>query len=251
MHEYENLVCLCPNCHSDIPKGLLSKERILKHLSEVEESRPPTSGKEIEPVPYALIVGDNLVLTLQGTVFDIPGLGYFQIRLAETPLIDALILNENGDVAFQVVDNIFSLGSTTWDIQYEGKTLTLRDGPRKVFAQITIDLEEKKIIFNGTLRNKYGPPLRLTDKGIFIGKTYIAGKNLIEYCEVAISVCEKKPTGVTSICIDGSGGGGFHTMSGQYEKYEIAILDSIATSNTIKGCSKAFVCTKEFLKSTV
>lgn len=246
-HEYENLVCLCANCHSDIPKGLLSKEKILNHLSVIEKARPPTSGKEIEPAPYALIVGDNLVLTLQGTVFDIPGLGYLRIRLADTPLIDARILNENGDVAFQVVDNIFTLGSTTWDIQYEGNTLTFRDAPGKIFAQITIDVEAKKIVFNGTLRTVYGPPLRLTDKGIFIGKTYIASKNLFEYCEVAISVCETKPSGVTSICIDDNGCG--HSMSCQFAKYEIAILNSIATSNTFKGCSKAFVCTKEFLEN--
>jgi len=189
-HSFENLVLLCPMCHRKKTKGLITKEFVRASIKNVN-TRSRTSPDEILPQPYTLEIGSNIIKTFLGYAFLIVGFGILEIVFKGMPLINATILDNNGEKAIEIKENNYTLCANTWDIEYVGATLTFRNGPREVFASITIDAEQKLIKLRGNIELRNGLKIRIGDDGIWAEEYLLARGNEIISSEAGLIITDK------------------------------------------------------------
>jgi len=204
-HEYENLVLLCPTCHRKKTKGLLPKELIIK-AREDASNRSRTTEDELVKQDYQLIMGANVIQTFSGVLFSIYGFGQLSVELkGYHPSINGFLLDGNGRKAIEIIDNVYTLSSKTWDIEYVGNALTFRNGFRKVFARLIFDVLVKRIFVLGDILLPNGLRIRITDDGIFAGQAFLAGGNRILHSESGLIITNKAVEGAhfTHVTING------------------------------------------------
>jgi len=239
-HTYENLVLLCPTCHRKKTNGLIAKESILTAIENVD-NRSRTSADEIPPQFYTLDIGSNIVQTFAGLAFTIYEFGALWIIFKEYPMINAVLMDKNGEKAIEIAENNYTLCSNTWDIEYVGKTLTFRNGPRMIFASITFDVGNKVILLRGNIELSNGVRIKITDTGIFADQQLLASGNKISQSGAGLTITDQPiehPYWVSGTVS--------HNLF--YGINAIAVLNSRECKNNIFGkCQCCFVWTKSFL----
>lgn len=238
-HDPENIALLCPTCH--MKKGkLITKDMIRKAM--VSESAPRTSPDYIPPQNYSLDIGGNIVENfVGGCVFQIWDFGHVDIVFDDVPLISAVINDSAGQNALVIEKNLYTFSSQVWDIEYVGKTITFRNGPRDVFCSITIDPEVPRITFRANLVLSNGVRIQINDDGIYANKKLLAARNLIVNTGAAITIAGapiKRPYAFRGHVFR-------NTISG------IAGISGLNTAscegNIMHRCELAFVWTLDYL----
>ncbi|MGD9851192.1 MAG: HNH endonuclease [Nitrospirales bacterium] len=240
-HTFENLTLLCPLCHRKKTKGLITKQMVLTAVNQVD-IRGRTSPDEIPSQSYSLEIGRNVIKNFSGLAFSILNFGTLEILFKGKPVINAEILNENGDKAIEIKENNYTLCSSTWDIEYVGTTLTFRNGPREIFASITFDVKQKTIKLSGIAELRNGIKIKIGDHGIWANQLLLAGFNLIESCSEGLIITNKPIQLPVAIC-------GAHVRDCKFNGLQgIAIANSTNCKyNTVGACRIGFLWTESYL----
>lgn len=138
---------------------------------------------------------------------------------------------------------MYTLFSSTWDIDYVGDTLTFRNRPRDVFSSIRFLADTETMELRGSFNLTNRVKIQITDAGIFANGMLLAESNIIISSKSALSITDSpiKDDRAFSreICrcfVD--------------ELPGIAILNSVRCSrNAVRKCQDAFVWTTEFLET--
>jgi len=241
-HTFENLVLLCPTCHRKKTNGLITKDTV-RTARENPSSQFRTSSDNLPIQPYSLNIGGNVINTINGLVFNICEFGWMVIRFSNYPLIYAEILDENGERAVEIRENNYTLCARTWDIEYVGKILTFRNGPRKIFASLMFDIENRSISVSGNIKLSNDVRIKIQDNGIYADDQLLAHGNQFLDCGAAIIITDQPVMGP-------------YLFSGRlignimFQNAGIAGLNSIeCKDNHFFRCQIGFVWTKEFLSN--
>jgi hypothetical protein len=156
-HEAENIVCLCNDHHGEKTDGLLPADAVIAanqnpHNLQAGESPPQLLhyyGFDCEAV-----VGSNICR------FSWPVLPFVPLIVDDTPIIlfrieDGQLLltvqlfDAQNNLLLQVLDNELVYSVDPWDVEFVGKTLTVRNAPRDIFVGITFEPPSRVVIDRG------------------------------------------------------------------------------------------------------
>jgi len=148
-HDEDNLTLLCPNHHQEATNRLLTTEQVI-----TANSSPFNSDYGISS-PYALHfsgtefqveIGTNILSG--GTPLPDGGVRFIPISVNDTDILWFWI-DKNGQIFFNmhirdehnvlllvIEENVLTFKTDTWDIEFKGKKLTLRQATRDIFLEI-------------------------------------------------------------------------------------------------------------------
>lgn len=164
-HEAANLTLLCDKHHAEKTKGLLTKEKVADanatpfNLSKGKSSANLLhfSGKKCE-----INIGGNLFYSSwsgdTGQMFPlvidrVPIIGF--VFEEGNLYLTCCIFDESNNLALHIVKNELVYSTTSWDIEFVGKTLKLREKARKILLSITfnppdkVHIKKARILCNG------------------------------------------------------------------------------------------------------
>lgn len=212
-HEPDNIVLLCDRHHREKTSGLLPVEAISA------ARRQPRNLKQDKSPPYNLhYSGTHCRSVIGSNVHEWPQLGpdVFTIPLLidTTPLIlfriqnghlllTAQLFDSANRLLAQIIDNQLVYATTAWDVEFVGKTLTIRGGPGDIFVRMRFEAPTTVVVERGHLwRN--GIELDITPDRLLLANnnSTIMGCEAIN-CMVGISIGDCPP-GIGSAILFGS-----------------------------------------------
>ncbi|CAM3524977.1 HNH endonuclease signature motif containing protein [Paenibacillus lupini] len=190
-HKAEDLTLLCPQHHTEVTHGLLSRESVFSANKDPinlrhGQSRPLLLHYNDPKIDF--IIGSNIVSWEQNEsykdfaaiVVDMELLLGFSFEDGNFGL-HMNILDSFNKVVLTILNNELIYSSEVWDIQFVGKSLTIREGHRNILIKFTFEPPHKVIVENGHFLCN-GVELTVTpthmahDGGLIIGGQY-SGKN--------------------------------------------------------------------------
>lgn len=160
-HVADEITLLCNRHHAEKTKGLLP-------LTQVREANTtPYNVKAGLSSPYGLYFsGDTCHVNMGSCNFSGSQTEFVPIAIRDEEFVvcrfvdgqlflDVQIRDRNGDIALLVRGNEMTLSMTPWDIEFVGKTLTIRQGSRDILLEIefeppaAIDIKRMDISFDG------------------------------------------------------------------------------------------------------
>jgi hypothetical protein len=143
-HKEENIFLLCPTHHSLKTIGAISKEYILERFYKLD--REQTKPQDLYITDFTVMLGNNEIHALSGSIFDILGKDHFDIKLFQgRSFINCEIYNSDSKPAFQIENSFYTCFTNIWDIKKIGKTTSFRNKKSDRFFEITIDNENREI----------------------------------------------------------------------------------------------------------
>ncbi|WP_424448834.1 HNH endonuclease signature motif containing protein [Microbacterium arborescens] len=143
-HVAEEITLLCPSHHSEVTNGRLPASRVLQ-----ADADPFNKRADLSP-GYALhYAGSEALVALGSNHFRAPGgrdltvvrvLGQTLLGMRFEDgnyLLNFVGYDKEGRVAVRIDDNELSFRADSWDIEFVGTTLVVRDGPGEVFLDMT------------------------------------------------------------------------------------------------------------------
>ncbi|QIW17176.1 HNH endonuclease [Bacillus thuringiensis] len=156
-HVAEDITLLCPEHHRAVTQGLLPRQAVL------EANQNPFNLRQGHSKPMGLYYeGDFCEFLIGGNKFTmdspkgemnqmipimVDGLPLLSFILLDGRLLlNAQIFDENNEVILLIHENQIVYSISQWDIQFVGKTLTLREKARKILINIIFETPNKVII---------------------------------------------------------------------------------------------------------
>lgn len=164
-HNPDEITLLCPTHHQEKNSGLLSITTIEKHNRKPFNKNILLSPKwklnyyrEIQSVVGGMVF--NTVMPHEKvsekfftTFLQIGPFPIIWFNIEEGNLLLNAVFYRNGVPIFVISDNEFVYSTEMWDIEFVGRTLTVREAHRKIMLKITFDVSNNQVIFNqGDLR---------------------------------------------------------------------------------------------------
>ncbi|MBP1083513.1 HNH endonuclease signature motif containing protein [Bacillus capparidis] len=155
-HVAEDITLLCPQHHREKTAGRLPIELIQKHNKNPFNLRNGKSS--YTPLYYQ---GDSCEFIIGGNTFKMDSQEFpnqmIPIMIDEIPLfsfildkghllLSALVFDQFNNLILVISENRLMYSTDPWDIQFVGKTLTIREKFRKILLNITFDSPNKVII---------------------------------------------------------------------------------------------------------
>lgn len=164
----ENITLLCGSHHTEATNRLLPPDQI------AEANRTPFNLQHGVSSPYGLhFKGDRFQCVIGGNSFssrlhpdqsmtesiaisvDDTDLISFRIGTSGELFLNATIFDENNMPPLVIIENALRFRATTWDIEFEGRRLTVREAARKILLDIefnppaAIRIERARLLCNG------------------------------------------------------------------------------------------------------
>jgi hypothetical protein len=140
------ITLLCSNHHDDKTRGRLPLERVLL------ANEAPVNVKAGISAPYGLhYYGQRCQIVIANNLFDgnEPQFAALVIRDEEVisvrfstegeVLLNANIRDRSGEVALSIVDNEMQYAASAWDIEYVGRTLTVRQALGDILFELMFE----------------------------------------------------------------------------------------------------------------
>jgi trigger factor len=160
-HEAHNLVLLCDRHHREKTSGLLPLARV------IEANKAPANLSTGVSSPFDLHYGGHDCEALIGSnVHTWPrmhdGLMTVPVLIDDTPivmfrvedghlLLAVQLFDEDNELLVQVFDNELVFSTEEWDVEFEGRKLTVRSAPRNVFVGMTFEPPSRVVIDRGRI----------------------------------------------------------------------------------------------------
>jgi len=170
-HETDNIVLLCNEHHGEKTSGLLPVAQV------IEANEAPANLATGLSSPLDLHYGGHDCEALIGSnvhtwpeMYD--GLMTIPILIDDTPivmfrvedghlLLTVQLFDEDNELLVQVVDNELVFSTEEWDVEFVGRTLTVRSAPRNIFVGMTFEPPSRIVIDHGNIwRNGIGITIR-------------------------------------------------------------------------------------------
>ena len=160
-HEADNIVLLCNEHHGEKTSGLLPVAQV------IEANEAPANLATGVSSPLDLHYGGQDCEALIGSnVHTWPemhdGLMTIPILIDDTPivmfrvedghlLLTVQLFDEENELLVQVVDNELVFSTEEWDVEFVGRTLTVRSAPRSIFVGMTFEPPSRIVIDRGRI----------------------------------------------------------------------------------------------------
>lgn len=190
-HEKENLVPLCPNCHSDVHLGLYPKSMLIEDKKNPYNKKTRCVQKAFFLENYenfSLYMGGNRFQRVRN-VLKVCGANiiYFNIDEKGRPLLNAIFFDEKGNLVAMIIDNIWKtfISDDMWDVSFSGGKLKINMKRNKVFLELITKGNEVTIdalmYYGNYIINSRNNSLKIKASGgrsfIFSGCEIIDGMN--------------------------------------------------------------------------
>ena len=176
-HDENDMFLLCPTHHAEKTKGLLTKSKIMECF--LSSKRKNTEPYKLNIEKCALILGNNLIETFPGTLFNILNKSYISAEIEnDNYLFSGKVINKDGNTAFELNENEITFYSSIWDIEFAGKTIEFRNKLRDLFLKIIIDPNESRLTIYGNFQLDESKVISINKNGVFINN-----KMLISECK--------------------------------------------------------------------
>jgi hypothetical protein len=154
-HAPENLVLLCKQHHGEKTLGLLPPEVVAEANADPYNRRTGvSSAQDLRYVGAGCeaLIGSNRhvwprlengMVTLPLLVDDTP-IVLFRAEDGHL-LLTVQLFNEQNDMLVQIVDNELVFSVEPWDVEFKGRQLTVRGGPRDIFVRMRFDPADSQI----------------------------------------------------------------------------------------------------------
>jgi hypothetical protein len=223
-HDADNIVLLCDRHHREKSNQLLTIEQV------EAANASPANLQHGWSAPYDLhyngtdceaSIGSNIHVwpTMHDGLITIPLLidntPIVMFRLEDQQLLMTIqLFDEANELLVQVVDNELVFSTDEWDVEFVGKTLTVRSGPRQVFIDITFEPPKRVVITRGRIwRNGIGMTIEPT--AIVIGRGNRISGSRATGCPFGIASGDV-PTGIGGAIYMGSPRADFSTGSTEH-----------------------------------
>jgi hypothetical protein len=178
-----DMMILCPNCHDEATRGVMTPENQRKLKAEPFNIRMGfAKGQLFVPGRETrVLIGDSLAMVAQGSLLEIDGdtlLG-LSVGPAGDLRISVALYSESDTLLARIVDNVWETGDDMpWDLDADYGRLTIRNGLRDIALEL--DARSETPVIRGRLwRKGYGITLDdsgiTTDEGGGIGNLTIDG----------------------------------------------------------------------------
>lgn len=198
-HVAEDITLLCPQHHRERTSGRLPIEIVKEYNKNPYNSRKGQSSSM--PLFYQgdscefLIGGNNFIMDSHGESptqmipIMVDGIPLFSFILDDGHLLlDANIFDENNELVFVIRKNQLLYSTELWDIQFVGKTLTIREKMRKILLNIIFDTPNKVIIDKARLLCNGVELLIKKDQLLVNNQTSIFERCTFENCQGGIVI---------------------------------------------------------------
>lgn len=143
-HANDEITLLCDNHHREVTNGLRKKEQIQA------ADKNPYNGKKGHSSPMhfpyeggfvQFLLGDNVFTGKTNfCALMVDGLPLLSARFEDdNALLSVMLLDERNEPALVIEDNHLSYKVSAWDVEFVGKTLTVRDGPGRFRLRTVLD----------------------------------------------------------------------------------------------------------------
>jgi len=166
-HDENDMFLLCPNHHTEKTKGLLTTNKIMECFSS--SKRKNTEPYKFDIEKCTLFLGNNLIEVFPGKLFNILNKSYISAKIEnDNYLFNGKIINNDGNTAFELIDNEIILYSSIWDIEFVGKTFEFRNKLRDLFLKILIDPNDGRLTIYGKFQLDESKVININENGVFI-----------------------------------------------------------------------------------
>jgi trigger factor len=183
-HEAENLTLLCPLHHAEKTKGLLPEDRVREqnsHPYNMDRSHSPAHSLHFRGNEFNVIMGSvrftqRLGLNRRCDLIEVNEKALISLRTEGKHLLISLYLRDRlGVEAVRIVDNELQYAVEAWDVEFSGKTLTVRKGKAEILARLSFSPPHTLSIAKGYFANA-GTAIEVTRDAI---KCHPFGQQLI------------------------------------------------------------------------
>jgi trigger factor len=103
-------------------------------------------------------------------------------------LLTVQLFNANNELMVQVVDNELVFSAEQWDVEFQGRQLTVRHAPRNIFVSITFD-PPSRVVLNRAHIWRNGIELDISpDRILVVNNQSTVGGGHAERCQVGLAV---------------------------------------------------------------
>jgi hypothetical protein len=215
-HDARFITLLCAGCHDRVTRGLLSKDSVKEAMAN-PQSRvdgfsfgPLDIGSSAPEIRIGPVTARNVEVIVRAMGEDI-----LKVEKPETSggpyRVSAFLTNASGSETLRIDRNEWITSSSNWDVQVEGRRITIHDSPGDITLVLRAEPPHAVIIERLDMFHK-GMQLEAQEDGDFTvvspsGRRFTATGMNVEDCQVAIDVGAR---GSMSI---GQGGGSVYIKS--------------------------------------
>lgn len=211
-HVASEITLLCDKHHRAKTSRLLSPE-IVKRANEkpfnLNRSASAPDPLYFEGEKAIVNIGDCTFSTLYNgnetslTALQILDKPIIKVTLMDGHyLLDIELFNKNNELLLSIKSSILEYSVGTWDIEFEGNTLTIREGSRDIFVEIAFESPDTVSIKRGNVYFK-SVNVKISPRGLKIGTSEISQVH-IENVLIGIWISnprETPPPSTVGVCL--------------------------------------------------
>jgi trigger factor len=161
-HEAENLTLLCPLHHAEKTKGLLPEVTVREqnsHPYNMDRSHSPAHSLHFRGDEFNVIMGSvrftqRLSIDRRCDLIEVNEKPLISLRTQGSHLLISLFLRDRQGVeAVRIIDNELQYAVRAWDVEFSGKTLTVRKGKGEILARFSFNPPNVLSIAKGYFAN--------------------------------------------------------------------------------------------------
>ena len=193
-HEEKNITLLCPNHHSMVTKGLISKDVVIqsnKNPFNNDKSKSKSISLIFNNDIARLYMGDNVFIQepFQNedifTCLEINQKKIIYFKKEEGVLLfSCFIFDKIGNAIFAMLNNELVFSLKKWDVTLIGKSLIIREASRDIILDISFG-EDVRINKMNLLFDKRN--IIIKNNNLIIGGNVFSGLKVTN-CEIAVSI---------------------------------------------------------------
>lgn len=160
-HKAENLTLLCPTHHQEKTSGLVDVGTIRAADAAPfnrRDSNSVTTPHRIPAtwhMPTVVLAGNSFTWPGAFTVLQVYGTPLLAFNRDQGGLLLQVRLFDHSDTeVLRVEDGELILSTGSWDVDWQGKTFTIRSGPRKISIEIEFSPPDLITVVRGEVRHR-------------------------------------------------------------------------------------------------
>lgn len=174
-HRADEITLLCPTHHQEKNSGLLSLQTIKKHnekpvnksalfspkwkINYEQEIRSVIGGMVFNPIKPA----QNLTEEFFSIFIQIGHQPIIWFDVEEGNLLLNVFIYQNNQPILLIKNNELVYMTELWDVEFVGRTLSIREGHRRIVVKITFDVNANEVRFESGNLTLYGRELKIRE----------------------------------------------------------------------------------------
>lgn len=176
VHDPSKMTLLCPQCHSKVTRGFMSKETVKRAMLNPKCSENGFTRETLDmslnhpTIKYGKngFTAINCMIPVQ--VNKTPLMKIIKpVNESEPYLLSCSFRDSNNFKSLEIIDNEFFIFNNNWDVTIEGKSITVREGLGDIHLKLTF-VSPELILIEKLKMNYFGNTI-IVDKNGFQSNT--------------------------------------------------------------------------------